>query len=60
MIIAKVIPKKNFILHVFTEDKQTGLFDVSPYLNSEAFSPLKEGSNFQQALCARYSETVFG
>lgn len=54
MIIAEVIPKEKFLLHIVSEDHQEGIFDVSPYLDSEAFSPLRENNNFQQVQNSKY------
>jgi len=54
MIIAEVVPKDNFVLHIVAEDKQTGLFDVSPYLDSEVFAPLRENGNFQRVQNGKY------
>jgi len=54
MIIEKIIPKDNYILHVTNENQQSGLFDVSPYMESEVFSQLKEGNNFQQIFNGKY------
>ena len=42
MIITEVIPKENFTLLVKSKDNKAGIFDVRPYLDSEAFAPLKE------------------
>ncbi len=54
MIIEKVTPKDNYILHIVAKDKQEGLFDVSPYLNSEVFALLKEGDNFKKVRNGKY------
>ena len=54
MIISKVIPKEEFLLHVFTQDEQEGIFDVSPYLDSEVFALLRENGNFQQVKNGKY------
>ncbi len=54
MIIEKVTPKDNYILHVTNENQQSGLFDVTPYMGSEVFSQLKEGDNFQQIFNGKY------
>jgi len=54
MIIEKITPKDNYILHVTDENQQSGLFDVSPYMKSEVFSQLKEGDNFQQIFNGKY------
>jgi hypothetical protein len=48
MNIVEVIPKENCTLYVRTDDGQAGLFDVKPYLQSEAFAPLKDQTEFQQ------------
>ena len=42
------------MLLVISEDNGSGLFDVSPYLGSEAFAPLKEGDNFQKIINGGY------
>ena len=47
MIISEIIPKDNFVLLVKSDDNICGEFDVSPYLQSEVFSPLKERKNFE-------------
>lgn len=47
MNIIEVIPNDDYTLYVKTEDGKTGLFDVSPYLESEAFAPLKDQSAFK-------------
>ncbi len=54
MIIEKVIPKEDYVLHITAENKQSGLFDVSPFLESEVFSLLKDGDNFQQVVNGKY------
>ena len=54
MIIAEIIPQENFILQVLTEDKQTGHFDVKPYMHSEVFAQLREGDNFQKIHNGKY------
>lgn len=48
MNIVEIIPKDNYRLYVKAEDGKTGLFDVSPYLESEAFAPLKDRSEFER------------
>lgn len=54
MIIEKVTPKENYILHVTSTNQQSGFFDVRPYMKSEVFSQLKEGDNFQQIHNGKY------
>lgn len=46
MRIEQITPQKNGMLHVVSEDGRTGFFDVSSYLDSEAFRPLKDWSEF--------------
>ena len=48
MNIAEIIPKEGHMLYIKTEDGQAGLFDVTPYLESEAFAPLKDRSEFER------------
>ena len=48
MRIAEVVPREGALLHVVSDDGQVGLFDVGPYLESEAFLPLKDRKEFEQ------------
>jgi hypothetical protein len=48
MKIAQVIPKDNGFLQIVATDGRTGLFDVKPYTNSEAFKSLKEWREFSR------------
>lgn len=48
MNMAEVIPKENHLLYVKTDEGQAGLFDVTPFLNSEAFAPLKDQKEFER------------
>ncbi len=48
MNIAEIIPKDNYILYITSEDGKTGLFDLKPYLDSEAFSPLRDKTEFER------------
>jgi hypothetical protein len=54
MIIQEVIPKEGFIIHVVAENGTSGEFDVSPYLESEAFEPLKYGEAFKKIHNGKY------
>jgi len=54
MNITEIIPKENFILYIKTEDGKTGTFDVKPYLESEAFAPLKDRSAFERIHNGKY------
>ncbi len=47
MKIIQVIPQENHLLFITTDTGQTGFFDVSPYLNSEAFLQLKDRQEFE-------------
>ncbi len=46
MRIEQVIPKKDGMLQIVSKDGRTGLFDVKPFLDSEAFKPLKDWREF--------------
>ena len=54
MIISEIIPKDNFTLFIKNEDNISGIFDVRPYLDSEAFAPLKKNGNFQKLINGGY------
>lgn len=54
MNIAEVIPKDNCILYIKSEDGETGLFDVKPYLDSEVFAPLKDKREFERLHNGKY------
>ncbi len=46
MIISKVRPESNWVLSVASTDGRTGLFDLQPYLELEAFEPLHDIQEF--------------
>ena len=54
MRIADIVPHEGYVLFVTAEDGQTGFFDVTPYLESEAFAPLKDRNEFQRIFNGRY------
>ena len=54
MNIVKVEPKENYQLLVHAENGLTGMFDVSPYLEAEAFLPLREKENFSKVTSGGY------
>jgi len=54
MNIMEIVPKDNYSLYVEAEDGQAGLFDVVPYLEAEAFAPLKDRSEFKCIHNGRY------
>lgn len=48
MNIAEVIPKERYTLLVRADDGRSGIFDVAPYLEAEAFEPLKDEKEFEK------------
>jgi hypothetical protein len=46
MIISKIQPESNWMLSVSSEDGRTGIFDLTPYLEYEAFEALRDRSEF--------------
>jgi hypothetical protein len=48
MRIKTVSPGMANILHVVAEDGTAGDFDVTPYLESEAFEPLRQPEEFKK------------
>lgn len=47
MKITEVIPQDDHLLYIKADDGQAGLFDITPYLESEAFAPLKDRNKFK-------------
>jgi hypothetical protein len=54
MRIAKIIPNNDYTIKIISEDGRTGIFDVSPYLELEAFTELKNQDAFQKVINGRY------
>lgn len=54
MNIVEIIPKDNYVLYVKLDDGKAGLFDVKPFLESEAFAPLKDHSEFERIHNGKY------
>jgi len=54
MNIIEVIPKDDYMLYIKAEDGKTGLFDVKPYLESEAFAPLRDRREFERVHNGKY------
>jgi hypothetical protein len=54
MNIAEVVPKTDHMLLIREDDGQQGLFDVTPYLESEAFSTLKDPRQFERVHNRKY------
>lgn len=54
MNIAEIIPKDNYLLFVKSDDGRSGLIDLTPFLESEAFEPLKNREEFVRIHNGRY------
>ena len=54
MRIKQVIPKDNYHLLIQSDDGTQGLFDVSPYIQSDAFVELQQQSEFQKVRNGKY------
>ena len=54
MIITQIEIKENHKLRITAKDGRTGLFDVTPYLKSEAFVELKDEDNFVKIHNGKY------
>jgi len=54
MIITQIETKENYQLLISVKDGRVGLFDVSPYLKSEAFVELKNNNNFTKIHNGKY------
>ncbi len=54
MNILEVFPENDNMLIVKADDGQTGLFDITPYLESEAFIPLKDKREFKRVYNGKY------
>jgi hypothetical protein len=48
MRIHKVIPLSDYTLRIVSDEGLSGIFDVTPYLEYEAFEPLKKISEFMK------------
>jgi len=46
MRIIKIVPLKNYILQIEFDDGKKGIIDISPYLQYEAFEPLRNEEEF--------------
>jgi len=54
MKIFEVKPCKNYTLKIITEDGITGVFDVSPSLELEAFMELRNQDAFRKVMNGKY------
>ena len=48
MKIAAVQPQPNYVLSIVADDGRVGSFDISPYLEYEAFEDLRDQSEFMK------------
>lgn len=48
MNISELRPKENHLLELVSEDGRVGFFDVSPYLEYEAFRALNDPAEFMK------------
>jgi hypothetical protein len=54
MNIAQIQPLDNYLLDIIADDGSEGVFDVKPYLQAEAFEPLKDLTEFQSIHNGKY------
>jgi hypothetical protein len=54
MTITEVKPEDNFVLSIVAEDGRRGVFDLRPYLEDEAFKPLRDRSEFVRVSTGGY------
>ncbi|RJQ72185.1 MAG: DUF2442 domain-containing protein [Desulfobacteraceae bacterium] len=54
MKIAVLSPQPNWVLSIIADDGRFGNFDVSPYLEYEAFEPLRDYNEFQKVFNGGY------
>jgi Protein of unknown function (DUF2442) len=54
MRIAKLHPEPGWILSIVAEDGRMGRFDVSPYLEYEAFEELQDEKEFAKVINGGY------
>ena len=54
MRIIDINPQPNWILSIVADDGRKGKFDVSPYLNFEAFEELRDIKEFMKVVNGGY------
>ena len=54
MRIAEVKPTQDYTLQITSDDGLVGTFNVSPYLELEAFSELKDKASFNKVMNGGY------
>jgi hypothetical protein len=52
--LSKIVPLDNYVLDCYFSDGVQKKVDLKPILDSEAFTPLKSGQNFQKAVNKSY------
>jgi len=54
MRIAELRPQPNWVLSIVADDDRVGSFDVSPYLEYEAFEDLRDQDEFMKVINGGY------
>jgi hypothetical protein len=54
MRIAELCPQPNWVLSIVADDGRVGSFDVSPYLEYEAFEDLRDPAEFMNVFNGGY------
>jgi hypothetical protein len=54
MKIVNIKPAKDYKIHIVLDDGREGFFDVSPYLEYEAFKELKNPDSFNKIINGSY------
>lgn len=54
MRIAEISPQPNWVLTIVADDGRIGRFDVSPYLEYEAFEALRDYTEFRKVFNGGY------
>lgn len=54
MNIVEIVAKEEHLLCVKSDDGRAGLFDMTPFLESAAFEPLKNRDEFERIHNGRY------
>ena len=54
MRIVEIHPQPNWVLSIVTDDGRVGRFDVSPYLEYEAFERLRDPTEFAKVSTGGY------
>ncbi|MFB3892545.1 MAG: DUF2442 domain-containing protein [Phycisphaerae bacterium] len=57
--IIRVAIESGYVLRVWFESGQTGIFDVEPYLTGRVFEPLKDPTFFGQVQIDEIAGTVY-